>query len=155
MTAPKSGTRSTAVIAIDADVLIAARSASDVNHLRAMALMEREFLRHGEEMLLAPSVAAEFLHVVTDSRRFPKALTMDQALLELESWVMSPSTVILGGSKDALLAGMRLMREAKLGRKRVNDTMLAGSLIEFGVKKLMTFNRGDFDLFGYFEIVDA
>lgn len=49
-------------------------------HAAARALLQREILDTRVPLLLAPQVLAEFIHIVTDPRRFQKPLTMADAI---------------------------------------------------------------------------
>ena len=49
-------------------------------HKAAQELLEREILRPQIPLALAPQVLAEFIHVVTDPRRFQNPLTAEKAL---------------------------------------------------------------------------
>ena len=67
------------MIGIDTNVLVALAVKSHPSHSQAVALFERE-LSADEEIALSISVAAEFLHAVTDLRRFTPALEMAEAI---------------------------------------------------------------------------
>lgn len=60
---------------IDANVLVALAAQSHPSHSQAVRVFESE-LSADEEFVLSPSVAAEFLHAVTDPRRLTPALEM-------------------------------------------------------------------------------
>jgi len=49
-------------------------------HKTAHELLQREILQPQVPLALAPQVLAEFIHVVTDPRRFQKPLTIDEAV---------------------------------------------------------------------------
>ena len=53
------------MIGIDANILVALAAKTHPNHAQAVAAFERE-LAADEVIVLAVSVAAEFLHVITD-----------------------------------------------------------------------------------------
>jgi hypothetical protein len=44
------------------------------------------FNSNGDDFALAPQVLAEFIHVVTDQRRFTSPLAIDAALLRAQAW---------------------------------------------------------------------
>jgi hypothetical protein len=45
-------------------------------HAAAHLLLDREVLEPGVPLAIAPQVLAEFIHIVTDPRRFQKPLSM-------------------------------------------------------------------------------
>ncbi|MHB8523324.1 MAG: type II toxin-antitoxin system VapC family toxin [Limisphaerales bacterium] len=68
------------MIGIDANLLVALAAKEHPCHSQAVRVFDRE-LTADEEIVLSPSVAAEFLHVVTDPRRLTPALDMNDALV--------------------------------------------------------------------------
>ena len=73
------------MIGIDANVLVALAAKSHPSHTQAVSVFERE-LAADEEVVLSLSVAAEFLHAVTDPRRLTPALEMTEAILWFQEW---------------------------------------------------------------------
>lgn len=74
------------MIGLDTTILVHLEIREFPEHDRALALLQREVLDAGEELALAPQVLTEFFHVVTDPRRFERALTMEQALAKTRFW---------------------------------------------------------------------
>jgi predicted nucleic acid-binding protein len=87
---------------------------------------------------LAPQVLQEFLHVVTDSRRFENPLSMEEALARARFWWTASETAHCHPSDH-------------LGRKRILDTNLASTYHSHGIIKLATVNPADFAIFEVFE----
>jgi len=71
------------MIGIDTSFLIALVAAEHELHEQAGAMVS-EAVGRGEEMALTPAVVAEFIHAVTDPRRFSKPLTMADALSDAQ-----------------------------------------------------------------------
>ncbi len=104
--------------------------------------------------LVFPSlVINEFLHVITDPRRFDPPLTMTQALDWVEGFMANPAVAIVEPASDCPQQTLRWMRQFGLGRKRILDTHLAAVLHGASVRRLLTSNPADFTVFGVFEIV--
>ncbi len=74
------------MIGVDTSVVVQLEIIEIPGHRRAHELLRSEVLDRGEELALAPQVLTEFLHVVTDPRRFQRPLTMEQALLKARFW---------------------------------------------------------------------
>jgi hypothetical protein len=55
-------------------------------HEAARVLLQRDILQPQVSLALAPQVLAEFIHVVTDPRRFQKPLTADEAVDKAHLW---------------------------------------------------------------------
>lgn len=47
-----------------------------------------------------------------------------------------------------------LMSKFQLGRKRILDTALAATLKSAGIRALATFNRSDFELFSFLQVIE-
>jgi predicted nucleic acid-binding protein len=140
------------MIGIDANVLVALAVGEHPAHLYASKVFERE-LAADEQIVLASSVAAEFLHVVTDVRRITPAREMKESVAWLRAWNAEVSAQWLMPTESSVALWLKWMDEFKLGRKRILDTQYAAMLHESGVKRLLTNNVEDFRVFGVFEIV--
>ncbi len=46
------------------------------DHVRAHERLRREILDPGQQLVIAPQVLAEFVHIVTDPRRFTNPLSI-------------------------------------------------------------------------------
>jgi predicted nucleic acid-binding protein len=140
------------LIGIDTSALIAFEDKSHAEHARIVQLLKRK-MKRGELLVLCPQVLAEFIHVVTDDRRFPKPLTMVQALSRAEWWRSVRECRWVYPDEASMELFLGWMAEHRLGRKRVLDTLLAATYTAQGVTKLATLNRSDFDAFDRFEFV--
>ena len=140
------------MIGLDCNILIQLALADHPANVATLAAVQAETQR-GETLLFPPLIATEFLHVVTDERRFAPPLTMEEALEWLEDFTANPLVKIVEPSEASLRLTMQLMRQHRLGRKRILDTHLAAVLNTHGVKRLLTSNPGDFAVFGVIETV--
>jgi predicted nucleic acid-binding protein len=141
------------ILALDTDVLVAWAMAGTPRHAAARRLFETEIRERGGSVALTPQVIHEFLHVVTDSKRFENPLLMADALrLARQLWNAEEVIRILP-SPDVLPRTMELMERLRLGRKRILDTALAATLEAAGIRRLATLNPGDFTIFGFLDLV--
>ena len=140
------------MIGIDANVLVALALAEHPSHSSAVGAFDRE-LAAAEKMVLAPGVAAEFLHVVTDPKRISPPREMAEAVAWLRSWNGEVAPLWLTTSEPAIQLWWKWMEDFRLGRKRILDTQYAALLHTSGVRRLLTNNAEDFRVFGVFEIV--
>jgi predicted nucleic acid-binding protein len=107
----------------------------------------------GRRLVFPPLVVNEFLHVITDGRRFSPPLTMTEALDWMDGFLANPAVGPLEPNVESLRQTLLWMRQFNLGRKRILDTHLAAVLHTAGVGRLLTSNPGDFAVFGVFEII--
>lgn len=141
------------LLALDTDVLVAWAHAGALRHLESRRLVEREIGERGGRLALTPQVVFEFVHVVTDRRRFEEPLAMQEAGdLAGQLW-RSPQVERIPASPRVVPRTLELLRIHGLGRKRILDTALAATLELAGVARLATWNAGDFASFDFLEVV--
>jgi predicted nucleic acid-binding protein len=69
----------------DTSFLVAVEVASHEEHAACRARLQK-LLKAGDTFSLVPQILAEFIHVVTDPRRFSSPLTQEQAIARAEIW---------------------------------------------------------------------
>jgi predicted nucleic acid-binding protein len=142
------------VIGADTSFLVALAVKEHPAHPAAWQVFERQIIGGTATMALAPQVLAEFCHVVTDPRRFQDPLDMPGALeLCTTWWEASECRRIEVGAEVGTLA-LAWMRELRLGRKNLLDTLLAATYHRGGVRRVATTNWRDFARYGVFELID-
>jgi predicted nucleic acid-binding protein len=139
-------------VAIDTDFMVAVEIRDHIFHKPADAVLSR-LLEEGHKLAVAPQMLAEFVHVVTDSKRLKDPLSMEEALARAEYWWQAREVVRIYPEGDAVSTWIEWLREHRLGRKRLLDTMLAASACSQGISTIVTNNEKDFKVFGSFEIL--
>jgi predicted nucleic acid-binding protein len=122
------------------------------NPSRTPSLLPGEFLAR-RLLAVTPLVIQEFLHIVTDPKRFASALSMEEALRRAWGIWDSKEVKRVLPSPEVLPRTMELLSAFQLGRKRILDTALAATLEAAGIRRLATFNPRDFRIFDFLEIV--
>ena len=139
-------------VAIDTDFLVAVEIRDHLFHKPADAVLSR-LLEAGHKLAVAPQTLAEFVHVVTDSKRLKDPLSIEEALARAEYWWQAREVVRIYPEGDAVSTWIEWLREHRLGRKRLLETMLAASACSQGISTIVTNNEKDFKVFGSFEIL--
>jgi predicted nucleic acid-binding protein len=121
-------------------------------HVRAHEWLRREVLDRKVSLAVTPQVLAEFIHVVTDPRRFQKPLTVEEAVNRAHFWWNAAEVKHLLPSFESTQLFLDWMLRYRLGRKRILDTQFAANLWTAGVRRIITENGDDFRIFG-FEVV--
>lgn len=134
---------------LDTSFLVAAEVAEHPDHDGVWRRI-RGLKAQGDRFALTALVLAEFVHIVTDARRFKDPLTMLQALTEARGWWEAIDVEHVPPDDDAVSWFLAAMTTHQLGRKRVLDTMLAATYRSAGITSLLTLNAGDFAVFGEF-----
>jgi predicted nucleic acid-binding protein len=137
---------------IDTDFLVAAEIRDHPFHREADALLQ-SLLGEGHDMALAPQTLAEFIHIVTDGKRMPQPLTVNEAINRAEHWWQAAEVVRVFPDGQTVTDFLAWLTCYQLGRKRLLDTMLAATFHGAGVKRIVTNNERDFRVLGVFEIV--
>lgn len=134
---------------LDTSFLVAVEVSSHKEHASARSRFQK-LLKAQDAFALAPQILAEFIHVVTDPRRFSSPLTVEQAGGRAEIWWNAAEVVHVFPTLESTLLFLGWLEEHRLGRKRLLDTMLASTLQAGGVSSILTLNRDDFGVFGGF-----
>ncbi len=138
---------------IDTDFLVATEIRDHPFHREADTLLQ-SLLTDGHDFALAPQTLAEFIHIVTDSKRMPQPLPMTESIGRAEHWWQAAEVVRVFPDGQAVMDFTGWLSRHQLGRKRLLDTLLAATFKQAGVKRLITNNDRDFKVFGCFEIVN-
>jgi len=121
-------------------------------HQAARARLE-SLLGDGERLSLAPQVLAEFIHVVTDPRRFSQPLTTAEARDLVERWWTAREVDHVFPDEAAVSQFILWHRLHQLGRKRLLDTLLAATYHSAQIRSILTTNPRDFTVFGEFNCI--
>lgn len=122
-------------------------------HRAAHELLQREILQPKVPLALAPQVLAEFIHVVTDPRRFQKPLTPDKAVAKARFWWDAAEVQRLFPTYESTTLFLDWMQRHQLGRKRILDTQLAAIFWMAGARQILTANPTDFQIFGFQSLI--
>jgi predicted nucleic acid-binding protein len=137
---------------LDTSFLIAVEVTCHAQHHQARSLAQ-SLRQKGDSFGLAPQVLAEFVHVVTDARRFQHPLDITLAVDRANAWWKAEEVERVMPQEEAISWFFSTMKQHNLGRKRVLDTLLAGTLAAAGIVSILTLNAGDFAVFGVFDCV--
>ena len=128
---------------LDTSFLVAMEVGSHEEHAACRSRLQR-LLKSGDTFALAPQVMAEFVHVVTDTRRFAAPLTTEQAISRAGIWWNAAEVMHVFPTAESTLLFLGWLDEFKLGRKRLLDTQLAATFLSAEVSSVLTLNRDDF-----------
>jgi len=137
---------------LDTSFLVAAEVACHADHAAAR-MLATTLRQKGDHFALAPQALAEFVHIVTDPKRFTAPLTIPQAVERGQIWWNASEVERVWPDEAALSWFFTAMTKHQLGRKRILDTLLAGTFRSASVASLLTLNPADFAVFGEFSCV--
>ncbi len=137
---------------IDTGFLVAAEIIEHSDHAAARQTLSR-LVSAGDAVALAPQVLAEFIHIVTDTRRFAQPLDMSAACHVAEQWWTASDLVQVFPDAGVVRQFFSCLQQFSLGRKRLLDTLLAATYRQAGIASLLTTNPADFTVFGEFSCI--
>ena len=139
---------------LDTNVLVYAHIASFAEHTSVRRFLLARLNHPGLTIALTPAVLHEFVHIVTDPRRFAPPLEMAEALALARGYLDRSNVSLLATDAAATRRALAMMEEFRLGRKRLADTLFAATLIENGVHELITCNGDDYRIFDELGSID-
>lgn len=139
---------------LDTNVLLYAHISTLPNHQAVRDYLLSQLRDTGVQLIVTSSVLNEFIHVVTDRKRFSPPFEMREALATARLYVRHSNVICLGSGEVSVLRALDFMERHKLGRKRVSDTLFAATLLTHGVQEIITCNPGDFRLFEPLAVID-
>lgn len=137
---------------IDTTFMVQVELREAPGHAAARAWLDRQLDQNGRTLALAPQVLTEFIHVVTDPKRFVLPLPMEEAIDRAQTWWEAKEVKPVFPTQDSSLLALQWLRDHRLGRKRLLDTQLAATYYASGITSLLTTNPADFATFGVFTI---
>jgi len=139
---------------LDTNVLIYAHLPAFEVHGRVRRYLLEQLRAQDVTLVLTPSVLHEFVHVVTDSRRFEAPLTTAEAAAVARLYLGKSNVDCLAPDGKIFLEALGLLERYDIGRKRIADTLFAATLLHYGVQEVITCNSRDFDVFEGLTTID-
>ena len=140
------------MIAVDTNLLVYAHRRDSSFHDAARNTIE--VLAEGKAAWAIPwPCVHEFLAVVTHPRIFSPPSTMEQAAEQVDAWLESPSSVLLGEAPDHWAILRRQLLAGAITGPKVHDGRIAAICVANGVRELLSSDR-DFSRFPELEVVN-
>jgi predicted nucleic acid-binding protein len=139
------------MIGLDTNILVAYAVPEHPAHDLVRVRIEG-FLTEARPLALTSMVVSEFVHVVTDIKRFTQPLSMREALEWSRYWSDAVETTLCPSDLAVHQQWQQWMEEHRMGRKRLIDTLLAATWHVAGIVEIFTLNPRDFGVFDRFVI---
>ena len=138
---------------IDTTFLIDLEIKEMPRHERAVEIFNKWREEKNSFLVIYSNVFNEFLHVITDAKRFVNPVPMETAIERCWYWIDHQRVKVVYSSDDSLKRQLLWMSMHELGRKRINDTTMAAVYAQEGVSKIITANPADFEILKTFEVI--
>lgn len=136
---------------VDLNLLLYAVNRDSKHHERSRAYVEA--LLTGEETVGLPWVAIiGFIRLATNARLFPRALSLEQVLATLDSWLSQPPVVALSPGDNHWHVLKSLLNDVGTAGNLTTDAHLAALAIENGAELVST--DADFARFRHLRYVN-
>jgi len=131
---------------VDANVLAYALNADAAQHASARSLLNAA--RDASTTLYVTSqILCEFYSIITNVRRFPKAVSAGEAVSILSSLLALPGLQILPTPAHVVEGWMQLLQRHPVTGAGIFDLQIVATMLSSGVQRIYTFNGSDFEVF--------
>ena len=141
-------------LGLDSNVLIYAQIPSMLAHNAVRSFMLKQLANPETQLIVTPAILHEFVHIVTDSRRFEPPVSMFEAIAIARNYLGRTNVRCLATDEAALQLALELMERHRLGRQRLADSLFAATLLINGVHELITCNPADYRIFPQLHLID-
>ena len=141
-------------LGLDSNILVYAHIPALEAHGRVHRFLLERLRTPDLVFVLTPSILHEFVHIITDSRRFETPVAMTEASALARLYLGKSNVECVETDETAMVLALEWMDRYGLGRKRLADTIFAATLIRHGVRQIITCNRRDYQIFDELEVVD-
>lgn len=135
------------MIYIDTNILMYANNEESIFYESSRALL-REFLPGGEACI-SQLVLNEFYAIITDSRKISLAWSADDAVKYIQE--LSLLAVIHPVNDEIYNQAIKSASEYNITRYGIYDHLIACSMKHYGIKRIITANKKDFEKYDYIE----
>ena len=142
------------MIAVDTNILIYAHVARFPEHDRSRSWIQRQLEQPDITLVTTPLILNELVHVITDPRRFEPPVPVHEALEIARNWIGRSNVECLEIDEEATALAFDLIDRYSLGRNRLADTLLVGTMLNHDVTTLATRNTSNFSVFPEVRLID-
>jgi predicted nucleic acid-binding protein len=105
-------------------------------------------------LAITAQILHEFVHVITDARRFDPPVPMQEAIGLARLYLNRGNVFCLASDASCFARAFDLLVQLRLGRNRIADTLFAATVMANGITQVITFNGGDFEVFKSLTVID-
>lgn len=125
------------MILVDANILLYAEDSLHPHHKQAREWWDNQ-LSHSEPVCLCWIVISAFIRIGTNPSVFEHPLSLEQALVRVQSWLDQPCTRIVRPTEQHWTIFQQTLIEGQAVANLVTDARLATLAIEYGCELIST-----------------
>jgi predicted nucleic acid-binding protein len=137
---------------IDANVLAYAMNADAEQHAASRALLEAA-RDPATTLYVTSQILCEFFSIITNNRRYPQACSAADARRIVVALVALPGIHVLPVPAGVVSILMELLERRPVTGGDVFDLQIAATMLANDVRRIYTFNAGDFEVFQEFAVL--
>lgn len=141
------------IVGLDTTFLVQHDVREAPHHSWARRFLRESVLERGYAVGLAPQVLAEYIHIVSDQKRFESPLSMERALERAAVWWGLVEAHKILPDEDTVALFFEWMGQLRLGRKRILDTFLAATYTSHGIRSILSTDLEGFRGFSGVEVL--
>jgi predicted nucleic acid-binding protein len=141
------------IIGIDTTFMVQHDVRNAPHHQWARTCMNESVIGEGNAVSLSPQVLSEYLHIVTDEKRFENPLPMPEAIDRAADWWSLFEAHRIFPDESTLGLFFEWIKRFRLGRKRILDTFLAATYVSHGIRRIISTDAEGFRVFGALEVL--
>lgn len=134
------------IYGIDTNILIYAADKSSIFNKKSSKIFV-EIAKGNIKGVITPQNIFEYISVVTSKKQIPKPVSVNTALVDIETYIATGLNVIYP-QQESWRRAFELIKKAQISKQKVFDVYLAATLIDNGVKFIITANTSDFEFLG-------
>ncbi|MDH5805614.1 MAG: PIN domain-containing protein [Gemmatimonadota bacterium] len=140
--------------AIDAGILAQAHIPSTPEDHKVRRFLLNGLNTPGRKFALTPGTLHEFVHLVTDPRRFKPPLSMAEALSVTRLYLGKSNVEVLATDEECVADAVLHSERLGLQGDRFADALLAATLLKNDIREIVTTNPEDYETFEELRVID-
>ena len=105
----------------------------------------KKFYQEEYQIYISTQIIREFYAVVTNAKYLKNPLTPKQAIDQIKYFQKQFN--VLSIDNNVISELMKLTVEHNIKAQKIHDTTIAATMIQYGIKNILTYNKKDFENF--------
>ncbi len=139
---------------LDTNVLVSTHIPAMPDHETVRRFLSAQLHDPAITLVVTAQILHEFVHVVTDPRRFEPPVVMAEALAIARLYLNRANVHCVVTDAACVHEAFDLLAQHTLGRTRIADTLFVATLLHYDIHEVITCNPADFRGFEGLTVID-